>query len=83
MAKMLLVMGLSRSPAILGPEHDLGKIREFDLRWWLATPFSPLRQKFGLIACLDRSIAPAKPMRPQARKKCGHLEPWKKKSYGA
>ncbi len=25
-------------------------------------PFSPLRQKFGLIACLDRSIAPAKPM---------------------
>jgi hypothetical protein len=46
-------------------------------------PFSSLRQKFGLIACLDRSIAPAKPMRPQAGKKCGHLEPWKKKSYGA
>jgi hypothetical protein len=32
MAKMLLVMGLSRSPVILGPEHDLGKIHEFDLR---------------------------------------------------
>jgi hypothetical protein len=31
MAKMLLVMGQSPSPAILGPEHDLGKIREFDL----------------------------------------------------
>jgi hypothetical protein len=42
-----------------------------------------LRQKFGLIAWLDGSIAPAKPMRPQAMKKRGHLEPWKKKSYGA
>jgi hypothetical protein len=31
MAKMLLVTGLSRSPVILGPEHDLGKIHEFDL----------------------------------------------------
>src|SRR5258708_4471923 len=39
MAKMLLVMRLSRSPAILGPEHDLGKIPEFDLHPGGPLPF--------------------------------------------